>query len=105
MKPGAYDNNSNVWNVTFIFLYSTELLCINLKTNLSNTVVCTAVWQCDCVKPMRIGLIKTLRKTTKKKKKKKEKNNNNKTKLCVVPRHLPDVHKENQHPMGKEESH
>ena len=41
------NNNSNVWNVTFIFLYSTELLCLNLKTNLSNTVVCTAVWQCD----------------------------------------------------------
>ena len=49
-------------------LYSTELLCLNLKTNLSNTVVCNAVWQCDCVKPMRIGLIKTLRKKEKKKK-------------------------------------
>ena len=73
-----------------------------------------AVWLC---KAHEDSLIKTLRKTKKQKKKKnnkkkktktknkkqkqKQKNNNNKTKLCGVP----DVHKENQHPMGKEESH
>ena len=61
-----------MFGMRLIFLYSTELLCLNLKKNLSNTVVCNAVWQCDCGKHMRIGLIKTLRKKKKKKEKKKQ---------------------------------
>ena len=92
------NNNSNGWNVTFIFLYSiehqfiflysTELLCLNLKAKylvsvyLSNTVL----------------LFGSAHKVRLDKKNKKNK------KSCSVPRHLPDIHKENQHPMGKEES-
>ena len=91
-----------VWQLTtttalfgmwLIFLYSTELLCLNLKTNLSNTVACNAVWQCYCVKPMRIGLIKTLRKTKQKQKNKQS---------CVVYRDtFPTYTRKTSAPWGK----
>ena len=72
---------------------------------------CLAVWLCKAHEDRLDQNIKKKKKKKKKnktkykKKTKKKQKKTNKTKLCGVPRHLPHVHKENQHPMRKEESH
>ena len=77
------NNNSNVWNAThFSVQYRTPLSQFEDKS-VQHCIVCNAVWQCDCVKPMRIGLIKTLRKKKKKKKKKNKQTNKQKQNKAV----------------------
>ena len=85
------NNNNNGWNVTFIFLYSTELLCFNLKTNLSNT----SLYCCLAVR---------LRKARKDRLDHNIYKKNQKQDEVWCTETSFDIHKENQHPMGKEES-